>query len=621
MPEQMQGEDFPLTLSGIGASPGIVIGPVLFLGRRKKKRHERRSLLPGEVEGEISRFREAVDACERQLQEVRQQFSRQFEGYASLIDTHMLMLRDHMLYDRSLELIARERIDAEWALEKALNEAREAFKSIDDQYLRERVLDVEQVSERIFGKLLGKQVDRFADLEGQVIVAAYDLTPEDILQMRNEKVLGFFTEKGGETSHIAIIARTLGIPSVVGVEDIYPRVSSGEVAILDGSSGRIFLRPSREQLALYSDLRHQQERYSEEALLYRKLSAETVDGLRVRVEANIEMVGEAGQSLEHGAGGIGLFRSEFYYLGRKELPSEEELLELYRGLLASVAPAWVSIRTLDVGGDKLVSCLAANHETNPALGLRAIRFSLREPGVFLTQLRALYRASVYGNLRILFPMISSVCEVKKIKEVIRQAQKELRREGHSYHETTPIGIMIEVPSAVSIADVLAQEVDFFSIGTNDLIQYALAIDRSNEQVAHMYEPLHPAVIRMIKQVVDAGHEAGIEVGICGEMAGDICYLPLLLGIGLDQLSMHPLAISYIKRMIRASTAREAEELVEQILECSSAQEAHDFLGSYLPRKYPEEFGAGGIHQMRKSCCTITMNHKVMGNCGNSTAEG
>lgn len=607
MSEHKHDENSPVTLSGIGASPGIVIGPLLFLGRRKKKRRERRNLQPGQVEGEIRRFRKAVDDCEADLSGVRQQFSRQFEEYASLIDSHMLMLRDHMLYERSIEGIQNELIDAEWALEKALNEVRAAFGSMDDQYLRERILDVEQVAERIFGKLLGKKEEHFADLDEQVIVAAHDLTPEDILHLRTDKVLGFFTEKGGETSHIAIIARTLGIPSVVGVEDIYLRASSGNTAILDGSSGRIFLHPTADQLALYRELQRQQELYGEEVLRSRKLAAETIDGIRVRVEANIEMVEEARQAMDHGAGGIGLFRSEFYYIDSKELPTEERLLELYKGMLESISPAPVAIRTLDVGGDKLASCIAANNETNPALGLRAIRLSLREPHIFFSQLRALYRASVHGNLRIMFPMISSLCEVKKIKEVIRLVQKELREEGHPYRESTPIGIMIEVPSAVAIADVLAREVDYFSIGTNDLIQYALAIDRGNEHVAHMYEPLHPAVIRMIKHVVDAGHEAGIEVGLCGEMAGDINYLPLLLGLGLDQLSMHPLAIPYVKRLIRSSIAEESQGLAAEILECASAQEAHDYLGRYLPMRYPLEFGRDGIRSARTSCCEVTMS--------------
>lgn len=604
----MPNERVPRTFYGIGASPGIVIGRVKHLGRRKKSRHEHGFLEASLVAMEKGRFTGAVAKAEAQLNAVRSQFADQLAGYASIIDSHMLMLRDRMIFERTLMLIEAEGIDAEWALEKALNETRAAFAAIDDPYLRARIHDVEQVAERIFRQLDGEADDAFADLDEKVIVAARDFAPEDILRMRSGQILGFFTEKGGATSHTAIVARTLRIPSVVGAENITRAVTSGDMVILDGSTGRIHLHPTQDQLDYYREYQQQYQRYSEQVAVFTHLSPETFDGLKVRVEANIEMAEEVVQAVEYGAGGIGLFRSEYYYLNKKETPDEEELFLLYKDLLATLSPFPVTIRTLDAGGDKFPASLRWASEMNPALGLRAIRFSLREPEIFISQLRALFRASVYGRLRIMFPMISSVCEVKKVKELIASVKAALAREAIPFEPQTPIGIMIEVPSAVSVADALAQEVDFFSIGTNDLIQYALAIDRGNEHVAHMYEPLHPAVLRMIKQVTDAGHEAGISVAMCGEMAGDLAVLPVLLGLGVDEFSMHPYAIPYVKRMIRLSTAEESERLAARVLRCSTAQAVHDYLNEYLPSRYPEEFGQRGLRRLKSACCSVVMGN-------------
>ncbi|HIJ78063.1 MAG: phosphoenolpyruvate--protein phosphotransferase [Desulfobulbaceae bacterium] len=588
-----------ISIFGVSASPGIVIGPVLFLGRRRFRRPDHRCLDVSEVGVEVERFQGVVDRVEEQLREIRQQFISSLDGYASIIDSHLLMLRDRMLYDRTIAIIEQEKKDAEWALDIALNEAREIFSQIDDPYLRERVHDVEQVAERVFRLLAGRTEDKFAAIDKKVIIAARDFAPEDILRMRNDQVLGFFTEKGGETSHTAIVARTLGIPAVVGAEEAVRQVVDGETVVLDGISGRIILSPSREQLDQYYEHQRQYRQYSEQVALYAHLSPETPDGLKVRVEANIEMVEEAIQAISYGAGGIGLFRSEYHYLGRSKLPDEGLLFEVYRNILTAISPFAVTIRTLDIGGDKLPAGDKGG-EANPALGLRAIRLSLRDPLMFKTQLRALLRASVYGNLRIMFPMIASMGEVLAVKGYLAEVMAELAGQKIPFNEQVPIGIMIEVPGAVSIADVLAKEVDFFSIGTNDLIQYALAIDRGNENVAHMYEPFHPAVLRMIRQVVEAGHEAGIEVGMCGEMAGDMSCLPVLLGLGLDQLSMNSMAIPYVKRMIRHSIAEEAEQLAASIFRCASSREVYDLLGEYLPRHYPDEFGPGGIRTLRKS---------------------
>lgn len=600
----------PRTLCGIGASPGIVIGRLLHMGRRKTKRRGRTFLDQEKVNLEIARFKEAVDQSEKQLQEIRDQFVDQLEDYISIIDSHILMLKDKMIYDRSLEIIEKEKINAEWALEKSLNQVRAVFQQLDDQYLRERVQDVEQVATRIFRVLAGKEVDPFAEIEEQVIVVARDFSPEDTVRMPSDRVLGFLTEMGGVTSHTAIVARSLGIPAVVGVENLCRQVATDDLVILDGNSGHIYINPTLEQLEQYKEYQRQYQDYSAQVVRFNYMPAETIDGLRVDIFANIEMAEELDSALHYGAGGIGLFRSEYSYIGKDNLPDEEILFNLYKGLLARMTPSPVTIRTLDIGGDKIASNIKISGEANPALGLRAIRFSLREPELFITQIRALFRASIHGSLRIMFPMISALCEVKRVKEIIAGVKEELDKEGHPYDDSVKIGIMIEVPSAVSVADVLAREVDFFSIGTNDLIQYALAIDRSNEHVAHMYEPFHPAVLRMIKQVVDVGHDAGIEVGLCGEMAGDVASLPLLLGLGLDELSMPPLSIPYIKRMIRSSTVEEMEKLAQDVLHCPSAQEVVDYLADHLPQRYPEEFGKEGLRRMKRSCCSINMNDEL-----------
>lgn len=600
-------------LLGIGASPGIAIGKVFVVDNGPALR--RISIGEEEVAPEQHRFREAVARTEENLRQVRRHFSEVIADYASIIDTHLLILRDHMLYDRTLETVAAERINCEWALARALAGVEEVFAGLEDPYIRERFLDVKQVIDRVFLELAGEK--RFPEpSEDRVVLAAHDFSPEDVLRMRSDRILGFFTEMGGATSHAAIVARTLGIPAVVGLKDLTGKIASGDPVILDGMSGRVLVNPFVDQLEFYRERQRQYQRYNEVIAPFASLRSETLDGLEVRVEANLELVDEVPLALKYGAAGIGLFRSEFFFLWQQRPPDEETLFALYREMLTRMAPRPVTVRTLDVGGDKrwryspdFLFQGAGDEkrsrgggktqperpagkwpvETNPALGLRAIRFCLKEPALFEMQLRALLRASVHGNLRVIYPMISSYCELIQVKEIVARVMAGLRRQGIPYSEDTRFGVMVEVPSAVAVADTLAREADFFSIGTNDLIQYALAIDRVNEHVAHMYEPLHPAVLRMIGQVVEAGHNAGIEVGICGEMAGDVTYIPVLLGLGLDAFSMHPLAIPYVKRMIRQSTTDEVEELVDRLLSFSASIDIREYLEDYLPHHYPEEF--------------------------------
>lgn len=548
-----------------------------------------------EVESEVLRFEKALELAEKELVAVRNQFAEDLSDALSIIDSHILMIRDRMIVDRTVDIIRTKKINAEWALAKSLGKIKKKFAAIDDPYIKTRYADVKHVADRIFSILAGQKGDPLADIQQDVIVIARDFSPEDTMRMRSDKILGFVTETGGDTSHTSIIARSLGIPAVVGIRDITRICSTGDEIILDGFCGRVYICPTLDQKKQFKEYKRQHQAFSDEIAYYTHLRSETIDGHQVRLSANIETPGELDAVMQFGAEGIGLFRSEFDYFHLKPRPDEQALFESYRDLLATLSPMPVTIRTLDVGGDKFAEYLQPDFlrldlERNPALGLRSIRYTLHEPTVFKMQLRAMLRASVHGRLRILFPMISSLGEFAQVMEIYDGIKEEFVQQGTDFDPAIEIGIMVEVPSAVIMADILANEVDFFSIGTNDMIQYSLAIDRGNEHVAHMYEPLNPAVLRMIKQTVDAGHERGIEVSLCGEMAGDVIAVPVLLGLGLDELSMRPSALPFVKRLLRHSNSRQLNELGTRVLHCSDGPEVRSYLDSYLPRTYPEEFG-------------------------------
>jgi len=583
-----------LTLYGISGSPGIVVGRVVVLNRQPDQ-SAWYQLDADQVESEVERFRTAITRAEEELVGLRRQFEDDLADTLSIIDSHILMVRDRMILKRTVNLIREKKINAEWALAQALGLIKKKFDRIADAYIKDRFADIKYVVDRITAQLSGHRQELLAGVAEQVIVVSDDFSPEDTIRMQSEKVLGFLTEKGGITSHTAIVARSLGLPAVVGIEDVTSICKTGDTVILDGFSGRVYLAPTRDQQLQYLEYDRQHRAFSDDLAWYIHLSSETVDGLRVRLSANIEMLDELQSVQKYGAEGIGLFRSEFDYFHKGHIPDEDTLFANYRELLAGLAPDPVTIRTLDVGGDKFAALLPASGvrlglERNPALGLRSIRFSLREPALFITQLRAMLRASCYGRLRILLPLISSLSELQRVRSILHTIMEDLDREGIPFNPGVEVGIMIEVPSAVVMADSLAAEVDFFSIGTNDLIQYSLAIDRSNEHVAHMYEPLHPAVLRMISQTVVAGHDQGVEVSLCGEMAGDIVTAPVLLGLGLDELSMRPSAIPYVKRLLRHSCSRQLTDLGSKVLKCGDGGEVRNLLTSYLPRYYPEEFG-------------------------------
>lgn len=531
-----------------------------------------------ELPGEITRFKQAIHKSKNQLAKIKEKLCRFHDNdQIQILDTHTLILQDETILNSTIEHISNSKINAEWALEKSITNLKMAFADVREQYFIERKNDIDYISQRILKNLLGTLEHAHTYPSKEVIVVANDLSPADIASLPRNWVKGFITATGGTTSHTAIIARSFEIPAMIGVDDAINRMKNAQYVIIDGINGRIILNPTTATKAKY---RRKLEGYqkTERSLLKEiHLPATTIDGKHISIHANIELVEEVPSVIEHGGEGVGLFRTEYLYINRLEYPSEEEQFETYRSALKQMWPKPVTIRTLDIGGDKLFITTEYQEHVNPALGLRAIRFCLREQELFKAQLRALYRASPSGKLRILLPMIASVEEVRQTKKLIEEVKQELTAANKPFDDTVKLGIMIEVPSAVLIADILAKEVDFFSIGTNDLIQYGLAVDRTNENVSYMYTPLHPAVMRMIKQTVDAAKNANIDVTICGEIAADPLYTLLLLAFGLDAMSMNATSIPRAKRIIRSIEHKRAASLLNRIMQSSTVEESEQIM--------------------------------------------
>lgn len=561
---------YTMMLTGISASQGIAWGRAFRIEKVPLPVVQRKI---DDVDREIQRLHQAIEETKKDLKRIRDKTLKKFDQqHAAIFEAHLLVASDPELIERVTEAISQDRVNAEYALKTIRDEFLTLFESMDNEYMRERAQDIKDVTDRILSKLLDIQQADLSLIQEDVILVAHDLTPSETALMDTGYVRGIVTDVGGRTSHAAIMARSLELPAIVGTKKATATIQDGDLLIVDATQGVVHINPSVETLARYRE-KQAQYQYSKQ-ILFKLKEAPTVtkDGTRVELFANIGSPQDLKGVLSNGAEGIGLFRTEFLYMRRPSLPTEEEQVVAYRQVLEAMAGKPVLIRTLDIGGDKELPYLHLPRELNPFLGYRAIRLCLDRPGVFKTQLRALLRASVYGNLRIMFPMIATVEEFLQAKTLLLKTKKELKQEGIETSDTIPVGMMVEVPSAAILADQFAEVVDFFSIGTNDLIQYTFAADRMNERVAYLYQPYHPSILRLIKHVIDAAHRHGKSVGMCGEMAGDPIAVPLLLGLGLDEFSMSAISILPTRQLIRNLSKEAMVDLAKQALNLTTMDE-------------------------------------------------
>jgi len=575
---------------GIPVSPGVRRGKVLVLTKAQDRVPEQH-LAEADVPNEVQRFEQALIQTRHQILRMQEVVSERLGAQeGAIFDAHLLVLEDPVFIEEVTRRIQNERLTAEYAFQQVADKFIRGLSAIDDEYLRERAADMRDVTSRILNNLLGNQEDASVfRLTEPCIIISHDLTPSQTAQLDKRFVLGFATDVGSKTSHTAIMARSLRIPAVVGLESASKVMITGQYALLDGFNGLVIINPTDQTLFEYGQLAKRQVTLEEKLKETRDQPAVTLDGARIILSANIEQPGDAEGVIQSGAEGVGLFRTEYLFINRDVLPSEEEQYQAYRQVAVALKPHPVIIRTLDLGGDKFLSQLEVPQEMNPFLGWRAIRFCLQEKEVFRSQLRAILRASAEGNIKMMYPMISSVTEVEQANALVEEYKGELRRENTPFNENLEIGAMIEIPSAALAADALARKVNFFSVGTNDLVQYSLAVDRLNEKIAHLYEPTHPAILRLIHMTVEAARKKGIWVGVCGEMAGDPLVAPLLLGLGVEELSVAPISVPRIKFLIRRMKMAEAKELADCALKCDSAREILNNCGDYARRIAPSLF--------------------------------
>ncbi len=566
-----------IILIGIDASPGICIGKAYIVDIEGVDVVKKYFISEDDVPDEIKRFKSAVNKAKQQLLTIITNAPEELRDHTYILETHKTLLKDKMLYGKTIETIKNEKVNAEWALKKVVSEVKSMFKNMSDSYLKERATDIVYVSDHIMRNLVGAETKKIADIDKRVILVANDLSPAEASQINLERIKGFVTDRGGKASHTSIISRTLEIPAVMGLGNATNIIKNDDLIIIDGTVGTVIIHPTEETLLDYGVRSSKYEELKAAITRDSHLQAETADGFQLKVMGNIELPEEVVSVIDYGGDGIGLYRTEFQYLSSPILPNEYELFDKYKDVVEVIAPKPVTIRTLDINGDKAFGNNSDYVEVNPALGLRAIRYCLKNPDVFRTQLRAILRAAAFGNVRILIPMISSYEEVIETKRILDEVADALDKEGTLFNRDVELGIMIEVPSAVIIADLLAGEVDFFSLGTNDLIQYSLAIDRGNRHVAHLYHSLHPAIIRMIKNVADVVRDKGIKLFMCGEMASDPINLPILLGLGIDELSMNPQSIPAVKSMIRALKVEDARAFMKDVFKQNTASGVEELI--------------------------------------------
>ena len=560
---------------GTAASPGIVLGKALVLEHNELV-IEKKSI--SDVDKEIERLNDAVAISKAELEKVRDKAKVELgEEEAQIFESHLLVLEDPELLGSAIDKVKSENVNADFALNEIKEMFVGMFEAMDNEYMRERAADIKDVTNRILRHLLGVKIVDLAALEDEVVLVAHDLTPSDTATMDKKKVLGFLTDIGGRTSHTAIMARTLEVAAIVGLTDATDKIKDGDFVVFNGDTGEVILNPDEETIAKYSQMKKEFEEYKKSLELLKGQASVTTDGKHVELAGNIGTPNDVEGLIKNDAEGVGLYRTEFLYMDRTDFPTEDEQYEAYKAVLEGMSGKPVVIRTLDIGGDKKLDYLQMDEEMNPFLGYRAIRLCLDRKEIFTTQLRALYRASVHGKLRIMFPMISSLEELLQAKAVCEEVKAELDTENIPYSKDVEVGMMIEVPSAAVISDVLAKHVDFFSIGTNDLIQYTCAVDRMNQKISYLYKQFNPAVLRLIKMVIENAHKEGKWAGMCGESAGDQRMIPILLGFGLDEFSMSPISILPARKLINSVSEADMKAFADKVLELGTAKEIEEFI--------------------------------------------
>ncbi|MBF0484211.1 MAG: phosphoenolpyruvate--protein phosphotransferase [Candidatus Omnitrophica bacterium] len=581
-----------IVLKGIPAAPGIASG-LAFILDKQEYIVTPRAILEKEVPIEIARFEEALIHTRQEIIEIKKKMSNELLGeHAQLFDAHLLVLEDRALIEDVVKRIKKEHLGCEYIFAEVIKKYAKIFSKIEDEYLRERVTDINDVGRRVLKNLIGEQ--KLHDLNSiteALIIIGHDLSPSDTASMYNKNIIAFATDIGGRTSHTAIMAKTLGVPAIVGLKDATLQIQNQDYLIVDGRKGLLIINPEAETIAFYEKEKNRIEEFKGQFQDIKNLPAETIDGHRVKLFANLELADEVDSARENFAEGIGLYRTEFFYMNRTDMPTEEEQFVAYKKVVEAMPGMDVIIRTLDLGGDKFISSLQIPKEMYAYWGWRAIRFCLACPDIFKTQLRAILRASHYGKLRIMYPMISGAEDLRKANAILDEVRASLRRDKIPFDENLMVGIMVEVPSAAMTADLLAKESAFFSIGTNDLIQYTLAVDRVNEQTADLYQPGHPGVLRLIKRTVDAAHVEGKEVSVCGEMANEPHLALLLIGMGVDSLSMSSLSILQIKKMVRSIKYSDAKNLADKVLQLSTGHEVETLANNTLKDLIPGLFSS------------------------------
>ncbi len=577
-----------IILKGIPAAPGVVCGRAFILDKQEFIVPPR-AIAQNEIPIEIARFEEALIRTREEILQIQKKISSQMEvEHARIFDAHILVLEDRTLIDEVIKRIRSEKLSAEYVFSEVLKKYLKIFSQIEDEYLRERVSDIDDVGRRVLKNLVQEsKLHDFENLTEQLIVVSHNLSPSDTASMYNKNIIAFATDVGGKTSHTAIMAKTLGVPAVVGLKDATLQVNNQDELIIDGRKGLVIIHPSDETKKLYQDVRSKIVEFQERFKDIKDLAPETKDKKRITLLANLELPEEIPTILESGAEGIGLYRTEYFYMNRHDLPSEEEQFEAYKHVAQAMGSRPVTIRTLDLGGDKFISSLEVPKDMYSFLGWRAIRFCLARPDIFKVQLRAILRASAFGDIRLMYPMISGVGELRQANVILNEVKVELKKSKVRFNEKIPVGVMIEVPSAAVVADHLAQEADFFSIGTNDLIQYSLAVDRVREQSPDLYEPSHPAILRLIKNTIDAAHHAKIRISLCGEMSGEPVSAIILLGLGLEEFSMSALNLLAIKKMIRSIHIKDAKELAKKALTLATSRDIEEVILKRLKELAPD----------------------------------